>query len=427
MVAVDAHAHFRHAILGTLVTTPTRMLVSTYERTHCELPVDALREVADAIDPLVGDPFELYVLLHGGRFAGSRRIVSREEMGARLVERFARDARLPCVPYARHGFVWYVVGDDLALVRNEGLHVFVRSPSDVPRWVDAIHQEQARVIVPRVRARPVADTSSPGPWHAARDAFRLHEEVRFATSGGGVLVDHARADGGRLVQRLVGHRCVAEDAAVRAMDCAARVRDALASWCVRRVDEEGPARVERAVRLKGGSAALARRAAEAEARYGGLERVDGVVALSVSERVEQGTHLAPSPAGPTVFLAPRVHGALAMDVAIAEDGSLWCSSDFIPDEEWRAADDLDTFVARLAMWGHPYEGLERSDTRALAGPLVEALGLRDVPEASDSTGTLWVGPRGRVLETRDAANTGTWFRPHDAEGDALWCALGGRA
>ncbi|MDI1443572.1 hypothetical protein [Polyangium sp. 6x1] len=111
-----------------------------------------------------------------------------------------------------------------------------------------------------------------------------------------------------------------------------------------------------------------------------------------------------------------------INACLAEDGTMW-RYDSNWDEWSRTSDSASTFVARMALWGHPDEAPIHSSSSSFGQPLARALGLEEIEEASDSVATFYAGEAALVFERRTPDGTVTRMRELRPEAVLAWDAL----
>ncbi|WP_437859356.1 hypothetical protein [Sorangium sp. So ce363] len=205
------------------------------------------------------------------------------------------------------------------------------------------------------------------------------------------------------------------------------MREAASRWLCRLHAPGDPARLASWVLQNGGSEALARAAEDAESSFGGLRSVDRIQRfggiLMLERALAEGSvaewPIQQTPGGPAILLSQDDldnHDTLA---CMTEDGSMW-AYDFSWGEWERTSDSVRTFVARIALWGHPKEVPTHIALSSLGRELSRALGLSEVEEASDSIGTFYAGDTALVFERRRPDRTVTRMRELRPEAVLAW-------
>jgi hypothetical protein len=155
----------------------------------------------------------------------------------------------------------------------------------------------------------------------------------------------------------------------------------------------------------GSGQALADTAAEAERSFGGLRSVDRIQRFGGVQMLERAlapgsvadSPLQETPEGPAVLMSQRDVDSPDTLACITANGSMWAYQ-FSWDDWERTSDSAHTFVSRVARWGHPDEVPIHLARASLGQSLARELGLHEVAEASDSTGTFYVGDAALVFE-----------------------------
>jgi hypothetical protein len=227
----------------------------------------------------------------------------------------------------------------------------------------------------------------------------------------------------RFRQSVVGFLCATVDPASRTLPLSPRVREAASRWLCRLHDSGDPSRLASWVLENGASEALA-------SSFGGLRSVDriqrfgGVLMLdrALSEGSVAEWPIQQTPGGPAILLSQDDLDNQDTLACMTEDGSMW-AYDFSWGEWERTSDSVRTFVARIALWGHPKEVPTLIALSPLGRELSRALGLSEVEEASDSIGTFYAGDAALVFERRRPDRTVTRMRGLRPEAVLAWDEL----
>src|SRR5262249_44889445 len=197
---------------------------------------------------------------------------------------------------------------------------------------------------------------------------------------------------------VVGFLCAAVDPAIDTLQVSPRAKAAASRWLFRQHRLDDPARLAAWVSSNGGDEALARAGADAEESFGGLRSVDRIRRFGGIQNLERA--LAPgsvapwplqqTPGGPALLVSDEDIDSSDTLACLAQDGSVWTYS-FAWDEWTRSSDSVRTFVTRVALWGHPHEAPTHVCRSSCGRALADALGLDEVAEASDGTGTFFAG------------------------------------
>ncbi|KYF74983.1 hypothetical protein BE11_21250 [Sorangium cellulosum] len=179
-----------------------------------------------------------------------------------------------------------------------------------------------------------------------------------------------------------------------------------------------------------GGEALARTAADAERSFGGLRSVDRIQRFGGIQALERALArgsvaewpLQQTPDGPALLVSVRDIDNPDTLACMTADGRMW-AYDFSWDEWERTSDSVRTFVTRVALWGHPQEAPIHVSRSSHGRELARALGLDEIEEASDSTGTFYVGDAALVFERRLTGRTVTRMRELRPEAALAWDAL----
>ncbi|KYF69401.1 hypothetical protein BE15_31605 [Sorangium cellulosum] len=105
--------------------------------------------------------------------------------------------------------------------------------------------------------------------------------------------------------------------------------------------------------------------------------------------------------------------------SVTEEGRMWAYG-FGWDEWERTSDSVRVFVTRVALWGHRKEVSIHVSRSSHDRELARALGLEDVEEASDSTGTFYAGDAALVFKRRLQGLTVTRMRELRPEAVLAW-------
>ncbi|HTN89198.1 MAG TPA: hypothetical protein VL242_36220 [Sorangium sp.] len=231
----------------------------------------------------------------------------------------------------------------------------------------------------------------------------------------------------RFCHGVVGFLCTTVDPASKTLPLSPRASEAASRWLCRMHDPAGPARLASWVRENGGSEALARVAADAEGSFGGLRSVDRIQRFGGIQMLDRALAkgsvaewpLQQTPDGPAILVSPRDFDNPDTLACITEDGRMW-TYDFGWDEWERTSDSVRTFVTRVALWGHPKEVPMHVSRSSHGRELARSLGLDEVEEVSDSTGTFYAGDAALVFERRLSGLTVTRMRELRPEAVLAW-------
>jgi hypothetical protein len=422
---------FSHPLLGTVVKGPFGPQLRSASGTRpLTASIAQLEEVAERLAPWPAPQLELRVRVDlGNHYPETGGAVAIDETGA-LIKGVARRTGEPSRSRRKHGFEWHVCGDVLALREGVFLRVLAPTARALWPWLEECAASQLRCSFPLLRAAGQAPPAPEPGWLDFRDDY-TDAPGRAALSDAAVHLDLPLGRGERLRQSVVGFLCAAEDPETRTLALPPRALDAAARWLCRVHAPEDPARLAAWLLDNGGSEALAGVAREAEASFGGLRSVDRTQRFGGIHMLEAALAapkladwpLQQAPAGAAVLMSLwdiDQHDTLA---CAAEDGSMWR---YTPHwDEWqRSSDSVRTFVARLALWGHPHDVQPIHMTSSPLGQaLARELGLEEIAEASDSTGTFYAGEPALVFERRTPDGTTTHLRALRPEAALAWDAL----
>ncbi|XXT16677.1 hypothetical protein WME94_41250 [Sorangium sp. So ce429] len=422
---------FSHPLLGTtakgMFGPELRSICGTKQLTAS---ISQLNEIAERLERWRAPGFELRVRVHLGNFEPETGPVTALDKTNALVKGVARRIGQESRSSRLHGFVWHVCDGVLALRDDVFLRVLGPTACSLRPWIEECAALRLQSVFPVLRAAGESSVAPQSGWIEFRDDL-VDATGRAALNNEAWHLDLPLvAPDARFQQSVVGFLCATVDPAAKALPLSPRARDAAARWLCRLQDPGDPARLASWVLENGGSEALARTAADAEASFGGLRSVDrirrfgGIQMLdralapgSVAERPLQQT-----PGGPAILMSQDDIDNPDTLACVAEDGSIW-AYDFSWDEWERTSDSVSTFITRLALWGHPKEAPTHIALSSIGHELARALGLDEIEEASDSIGTLYAGDAALVFERRLPERTVTRMRELRPEAVLAWDEL----
>ncbi|XXY52883.1 hypothetical protein WME91_17300 [Sorangium sp. So ce269] len=369
--------------------------------------VSQLNEVAERLERWRSPKFELRVLVDLGNFyAETGRVTSLDKTNA-LVKGVARRSGQASRASRLHGFAWHVCDGVLALRDDVFLRVLGPTAASLLPWLEECAALRLQCAFPVVRAAGEAPRARESGWIEFRDNY-VDLMARAALENDAVHLDLPLEQANdRFRQSVVGFLCATVDPASKTLPLSPRAREAASRWLCRLHDPGDPARLASWVLENGGSEALARTAEDAERSFGGLRSVDRIQRFGGIQMLDRA--LAPrsvaewplqqTPDGPAILVSPRDFDNPDTLACITEDGRMWTYG-FGWDEWERTSDSVRTFVTRVALWGHPKEVPIHVSRSSHGRELAGALGLDEVEEASDSTGTFYAGDAALVFERR---------------------------
>lgn len=418
-------ARFTHPILGFTAKGPAGPeLRSVCGARPLTASVPELKEVARRLDPWAAPRLELRARVqHGDLTVAEERVTALVKGVAHRLGRKGRSFR-------QHGFEWHVCEGVLALRDSAFLRVLSPTAAGLKPWLEECAALRLQCTFPVLRAAGEPPPAPESGWVELRDDY-VEATTRALLTEGAVHLDlPLEEEGERLRQAVVGFLCAAVDPASRTIALSPRAREAASRWLCRVHDPGDPERLAAWVLESGGSETLAGLARDAEAAFGGLRSVDRIQRFGGIQMLERA--LAPEsvadwplqqvPGGAAILLSQRDVDHPDTLACLAEDGAMW-RYDFHWDEWTRTSDSARTFVARIALWGHPDEVPIHVSLSSLGQALGRALGLEEIEEASDSTGTLYAGEAAMVFERRTSGRTVTRMRELRAEAVLAWDEL----
>ncbi|MGK3986325.1 hypothetical protein WME99_24980 [Sorangium sp. So ce136] len=422
---------FSHPLLGTIedgkLSPALQSMCGTKQLTAS---LSELNEVADRLEAWRSPKFELRVRVHLGNFEPESGPVTALDKTNALVKGVGRRTGQSSRPSRRHGFEWYVCDGVLALRDDVFLRVFGPTAASLRPWLEECAALHLQCFFPVLRAAGEPPVAPESGWIEFRDDY-ADSTGRAALENEAVHLDLPLEEANdRFRQSVVGFLCATVDPASKTLPLSPRAREAASRWLCRMHDPGGPARLASWVRENGGSEALARVAADAEGSFGGLRSVDRIQRFGAIQMLDRALAkgsvaewpLQQTPDGPAILVSPRDFDNPDTLACITEDGRMWAYG-FGWDEWERTSDSVRTFVARVALWGHPKEVPTHFSRWSHGRELARALGLDEVEEASDSTGTFYAGDAALVFERRLQGLTVTRMRELRPEAVLAWDAL----
>jgi hypothetical protein len=424
---------FSHLLLGTV----TNEASGTKLRSACDtrplaISIAKLNEVAKRLEPWANSQFELRVHVDLGTFTPPSGPVVPLDKTTAFVEGVARRVQQESHSFRRHGFAWHVCEGVLALRDGEFLRVIAPTAPALRPWLEESAALRLQCFFPLLRAAGESPVTPESSWVEFRDYY-VDETARAILGDEAVRLDLPLGDGGRFHQSVVGFLCASVDPATRTLALSPRARDAAARWLCRRHEADDPARLGSWVFDNGSGRALADTAAEAERSFGGLRSVDRIQRFGGIQMLERAlapgsvadSPLQETPDGPAVLMSQRDVDNPDTLACITANGSMWAYQ-FSWDYWERSSDSVSTFVSRVALWGHPDEVPIHLARASLGRELARELGLHEVAEASDSTGTFYAGDTALVFERTLSEGRVTRMRELRPEAVLAWDALTSR-
>ncbi|WP_437955743.1 hypothetical protein WME76_30180 [Sorangium sp. So ce119] len=419
---------FNHPLLGSIekgkLSPALQSMCGTKQLTAS---LSELNEVADRLEPWRSSKFELRVRVHLGNFEPETGPVTALDKTSALVKGVARRVGQASRPSRRHGFEWYVCDAVLALRDDVFLRVLGPTAASLRPWLEECAALRLQCFFPVLRAAGESPAAPESGWIEFRDDY-ADSTGRAALDKEAVHLDLPLEEAGeRFSQSVIGFLCATVDPASKTLPLSPRAREAASRWLCRMHDPGDPARLASWVRENGGSEALARVAADAESSFGGLRSVDRIQRFGGIQMLDRALAkgsvaewpLQQTPDGPALLVSPRDFDNLDTLACITEDGRMWAYG-FGWDEWERTSDSVRTFVSRVALWGHPKEVPIHVSRSSHGRELARALGLEEVEEASDSTGTFYAGDAALVFERRLQGLTVTRMRELRPEAVLAW-------
>ncbi len=395
---------FSHPLLGTV----TKGMFSSELRSICgrkqlTASIAELKEVAAKLEPWRAPNFELRMRVHLGNFYTDLGRVTPIDQTKAFVAGVSRRIDRESRSFRRHGFAWHVCDGVLALHDGDFLRILAHSVAALKPWLEESVALQGSCFFPVRRAAGESPVTPESGWVEFRDHY-VDETARAILGDEAVRLDLPLGDGGRFHQSVVGFLCASVDPATRTLALSPRARDAATRWLCRRHVADGPARLGSWVFDNGSGQALADTAAEAERSFGGLRSVDRIQRFGGIQMLERAlapgsvadSPLQETPEGPAVLMSQRDVDNPDTLACITAHGSMWAYQ-FSWDDWERSSDSVSTFVSRVALWGHPDEVPIHLARASLGRELARELGLQEVAEASDSTGTFYAGDTALVV------------------------------
>lgn len=326
--------------------------------------------------------------------------------------------------HSRAGIEWQVVGPVLALRDHHSLRLFARHGDDLAPWLAACTPLELEAAFPVVAVAGAAP-----PPGAAPCAF--HDP--YADAGASARLDRDAVhlalpleDGRSLPQAIVALRTAADDGSTAGLPLSTAVLAAARRWLIRVAGPDEPATLA-AWLADRGHPELAEVAGEAEEAFGGLRSGDRITRYGGVQMVGRATApgsvaehpIQETPRGPALLVAVRDVDSRDTLVALAADRSMW--HDGMGTETWiPASDSVETFVSRVALWGHDDAAPTHRVFGAAGRALAANLGLDHVPEASDSHATVYIGDGAVVHERRFPDRVVTRMRTFSPRAERAW-------
>ncbi|WP_437279075.1 hypothetical protein WME90_00535 [Sorangium sp. So ce375] len=390
--------------------------------------VSQLNEVAERLERWRSPKFELRVLVDLGNFYAETGRVTALDKTTALVKGVARRVGQAIRQSRLHGFVWHVCDEVLALRDDVFLRVLGPTAASLRPWLEECAALRLQCVFPVVRAAGEAPRVPESGWIEFRDNY-VDMMARAALDNDAVHLDLPLEEAShRFRKSVVGFLCATVDPASKTLPLSPRASEAASRWLCRLHDPGDPARLASWVLENGGSEALARTAADAERSFGGLRSVDRIQRFGGIQMLDRALGegsvaewpLQQTPDGPAILVSPRDIDNPDTLACVTEDGRMWAYG-FGWDEWERTSDSVRAFVSRIALWGHPKE-VPVHVSRSLHGrELAQALGLDEVEEATDSTGTFYAGDAALVFERRlSEGRAVTWLRQLRPEAVLAW-------
>ncbi|WP_437548597.1 hypothetical protein WME97_00635 [Sorangium sp. So ce367] len=423
---------FSHPLLGTIAKgTFSPQLRSICGAKQLTASLAQLNEVAERLEPWRAPNFELRARVDLGNFYPETGRVTALDKTNALVKGVARRVGQASRQYRLHGFVWHVCDGVLALRDDVFLRVLGPTATSLRPWLEECAALRLQCVFPVVRAVDKPPIAPESGWIEFRDDL-IDATGRAALDNEAWHLDlPLAAPDKRCRQSVVGFLCATVDPASRTLPLSPRVREAASRWLCRLHDPGDPARLASWVLENGGSEALARTVAEAEGSFGGLRSVDRIQRFGGIQMLDRALAegsvaewpLQQTPDGPAILVSPRDIDNPDTLACVTEDGRMWAYG-FGWDEWERTSDSVRAFVSRIALWGHPKEVPVHVSRSSHGRELAQALGLDEVEEATDSTGTFYAGDAALVFERRlSEGRAVTWLRELRPESVLAWDAL----
>jgi hypothetical protein len=430
-LGADVKTRFSHPLLGIIEKgTFGPQLRSICGAKQLTASLAQLNEVAERLEPWRLPKFELRARVDLGNFYPNTGPVTALDKTSALVKGVAHRIGQASRSSRMHGFVWHVCDGVLALRDDVFLRVLGSTAASLRPWVEECAALRLQCVFPVVRAAGESPIAPASGWIEFRDDL-VDATGRAALDNEFWHLDlPLAAPDKRFRQSVVGFLCATVDPASRTLPLSPRVREAASRWLCRLHDSGDPSRLASWVLENGASEALARAAEDAESSFGGLRSVDriqrfgGVLMLdrALSEGSVAEWPIQQTPGGPAILLSQDDLDNQDTLACMTEDGSMW-AYDFSWGEWERTSDSVRTFVARIALWGHPKEVPTLIALSPLGRELSRALGLSEVEEASDSIGTFYAGDAALVFERRRPDRTVTRMRGLRPEAVLAWDEL----
>ncbi|WP_437715046.1 hypothetical protein WMF45_00680 [Sorangium sp. So ce448] len=420
---------FSHPLLGTIEKgTFSPQLRSICGAKQLTASLAQLNEVAERLDPWRAPNFELRARVDLGNFYPETGRVTALDKTNVLVKGVARRVGQAGRPSRLHGFVWYVCDGVLALRDDVFLRVLGPTATSLRPWVEECAALLLQCVFPVVRAAGESPIAPDSGWIEFRDDL-VDATGRAALDNEAWHLDlQLAAPDERFRQSVVGFLCATVDPESKTLPLSPRAREAASRWLCRLHDPGDPARLASWVLENGGSEALARTVADAEASFGGLRSVDRIQRFGGIQMLDRALGegsvaewpLQQTPDGPAILVSPRDIDNPDTLACVTEDGRMWAYG-FGWDEWERTSDSVRAFVSRIALWGHPKEVPVHVSRSSHGRELARALGLDEVEEATDSTGTFYAGDAALVFERRlSEGRAVTWLRELLPEAVLAW-------
>ncbi|KYG08157.1 hypothetical protein BE21_25320 [Sorangium cellulosum] len=393
--------------------------------------ISQLNEVAERLERWRVPGLELRARVHLGTFEPETGPVTALDKTSALVNGVARRVGQASRQSRLHGFVWHVCDGVLALRDDVFLRVLGPTASSLRPWLEECAALRLQCVFPVVRAAGASLVAPKSGWIEFRDDY-VDATGRAALDNDAVHLDLPLEEANeRLRQSVVGFLCATVDPASMTLPLSPRAREAASRWLCRLHDPGDPSRLASWVLENGGSEALARTAAGAERSFGGLRSVDRVQRFGGIQMLDRALAegsvaewpLQQTPDGSAILVSVRDIDNPDTLVCMTEDGRMWAYG-FGWDEWERTSDSVRVFVTRVALWGHPKEMPIHVSRSSHGRALAQALGLDEVEEATDSTGTLYAGDAALVFERRlSEGRAVTWLRELRPEAVVAWNEL----
>ncbi|MDC0680142.1 hypothetical protein [Sorangium atrum] len=420
---------FSHFLLGTvekgMFSPQLRSICGTKQLT---VSVAQLNEVAERLEGWRAPGFELRARVHLGTFEPEVGPVTALDKTTALVKGVARRIGQASRSSRLHGFVWHVCDGVLALRDDVFLRVLGPTAASLRPWLEECAALRLQCAFPVVRAAGEAPRAPESGWIEFRDNY-ADLTARAALDNDAVHLDLPLEEANhRFRQSVVGFLCATVDPASKTLPLSPRAREAASRWLCRLHDPGDPERLASWVLENGGSEALARTAADAERSFGGLRSVDRIQRFGGIQMLDRALAegsvaewpLQQTPDGPAILVSPRDIDNPDTLACVTEDGRMWAYG-FGWDEWERTSDSVRTFLSRIALWGHPKEVPVHVSRSSHGRELAQALGLDEVEEATDSTGTFYAGDAALVFERRlSEGRAVTWLRELRPESVRVW-------